>query len=80
MTPLLFRVELAFFRQQRCFFPGVKMTKEHNEQQIPADTVLKIAKEISVKFIEVGRLTPATFDATFKSIYRTIEETVAIDD
>ena len=56
------------------------MTKEHKAQPVPADTVLKIAKEISVKFIEVGRLTPATFDATFKSIYRTIEETVAIDE
>jgi hypothetical protein len=61
-------------------FSGVTMTKENREHQVPADTVLKIAKEISVKFIEVGRLTPATFDATFKSIYRTIEETVAIDD
>ena len=56
------------------------MTHKPKEQHINADTVLKIAKEISVKFIEVGRLTPATFDATFKSIYRTIEETVAVDD
>ncbi len=56
------------------------MTQKRTEQPVPADTVLKIAKEISVKFIEVGRLTPATFDATFKSIYRTIEETVASDD
>lgn len=50
------------------------------EQKVSADNVLKIAKEISVKFIEVGRLTPATFDQTFKSIYRTIEETVNSDD
>ncbi len=56
------------------------MSRENKERQVPADTVLKIAKEISVKFIEVGRLTPATFDQTFKSIYRTIEETVTIDD
>ena len=56
------------------------MTQTPKEQYVTADTVLKIAKEISVKFIEVGRLTPATFDATFKSIYRTIEETVAVDD
>ena len=56
------------------------MTREHKEHQVAADTVLKIAKEISVKFIEVGRLTPATFDTTFKSIYRTIEETLTIDD
>ena len=56
------------------------MTKISKEQPVSADTVVKLAKEISVKFIEVGRLTPATFDATFKSIYRTIEETVANDD
>jgi len=54
--------------------------KSDQQQQVPADTVLKIAKEISIKFIEVGRLTPATFDETFKSIYLTIEETVSNDD
>ena len=56
------------------------MTQKFKEQPVTADTVLKIAKEISIKFIEVGRLTPATFDATFKSIYLTIEETVTVDD
>jgi hypothetical protein len=50
------------------------------QQQVPADGILKIAKEISIKFIEVGRLTPATFDETFKAIYRTIDETVNHDD
>ncbi|MCP3887762.1 MAG: hypothetical protein GY702_02655 [Desulfobulbaceae bacterium] len=40
------------------------------------ETVLKIAKEITVKFIEVGRVTPATFDITFKNIYSTIDQTV----
>ena len=53
------------------------MTKPGQDTQpVSADTILKIAKEISVKFIEVGRLTPATFGETFKSIYRTIDETV----
>ncbi len=56
------------------------MPNNTKPQTVSTETVLKIAKEISVKFIEVGRLTPATFDATFKSIYQTIEETVAIDD
>lgn len=59
------------------------MTKSQaspEQQQVSADTVLKIAKEISVKFIEVGRLTPATFDETFRAIYRTIEETVQHDE
>ena len=56
------------------------MTTPPEEKRVPADAVLKIAKEISVKFIEVGRVTPATFDETFKSIYRTIEETVNSDE
>ncbi|MGA7278823.1 MAG: hypothetical protein WBW79_12865 [Desulfocapsaceae bacterium] len=57
-----------------------KSLSELGEQQVSADAILKIAKEISVKFIEVGRLTPATFDETFKAIYRTIDETVNPDD
>ncbi|MEK6202147.1 MAG: hypothetical protein N2A40_06985 [Desulfobulbaceae bacterium] len=40
------------------------------------ETLLKVAKEIVIKFIEVGRLTPATFEQTFDSIYNTIKETV----
>ena len=50
------------------------------EQSISDDTILKITKEIAVKFIEVGRLTPSTFNETFKEIHRTIEETVYNDD
>jgi hypothetical protein len=57
-----------------------KAQSELGEQQVSADGILKIAKEISVKFIEVGRLTPATFDETFKAIYRTIDETVNPDE
>ena len=50
------------------------------DRSISDDTVLKITKEIAVKFIEVGRLTPATFDETFKSIHRTISEAIQPDD
>jgi len=40
------------------------------------ETILKISKEIAVKFIEVGRITPATFPTTFTTIYATIHQTV----
>ena len=30
------------------------------------DTILKVAKEVVVKFIEVGRLSPSNFDDTFR--------------
>lgn len=43
---------------------------------VTQDTILKIAKEITVKFIEVGRITPATFDLTFNEIYSAIDKTV----
>jgi hypothetical protein len=38
--------------------------------------ILRASKEIAVKFIEVGRLSPAGFAETFKNIYRTIDNTV----
>ncbi|MCF8068598.1 MAG: hypothetical protein K9L30_08450 [Desulfobacterales bacterium] len=40
------------------------------------DQVLRTAKEIVVKFIETGRVSPTGFDETFKSIYRSISEAV----
>ncbi|MFZ0132616.1 MAG: hypothetical protein WAK95_08725 [Desulfobacterales bacterium] len=40
------------------------------------EQILKAAKEIVVKFIETGRLSPSGFGETFKSVYRTIEKTV----
>ena len=45
-------------------------------QGISDEAIFKVAKEIVVKFIEVGRLTPSGFDETFERIYRTIERTV----
>jgi len=43
---------------------------------VSEETVLKIAKEITVKFIEVGRITPATFEPSFRDIYSAIDKTV----
>ena len=38
--------------------------------------VLKITKEIVAKFIEVGRVSPTSFDEVFKSVYKSIKEAV----
>jgi hypothetical protein len=38
------------------------------------ENVLKVTKEIVAKFIEVGRVSPASFDETFKSVYRSVKE------
>ena len=47
------------------------MKKSSMEEQ-----VLRASKEIVVKFIEVGRISPTSFAEGFKTIYRAIDETV----
>jgi hypothetical protein len=46
---------------------------------VSSETVLKIAKEITVKFIEVGRITPNSFSTAFSDIYNAINKTVRGD-
>ena len=55
------------------------VTEQPGERRISDETILKMSKEIAVKFIEVGRLTPSTFNEVFREIHRTIEETVRSD-
>lgn len=40
------------------------------------EQVLKITKEIVAKFIEVGRVSPTTFDEVFKKVYKSVKEAV----
>ncbi|MGD9331642.1 MAG: hypothetical protein PVJ53_10045 [Desulfobacterales bacterium] len=40
------------------------------------EQVLRAAKEVVVKFIEAGRVSPAGFPETFRTIYQTIDQTV----
>ncbi|UCE52413.1 MAG: conjugal transfer protein TraB [Desulfobacterales bacterium] len=40
------------------------------------EQILRATKEIVVKFIEGGRISPAGFDDAFRGIYQTVEETV----
>ena len=40
------------------------------------DAILKVAKEVVIKFIEVGRLSPANFDESFRSIYKSVRDAV----
>ncbi|MCG6908892.1 MAG: hypothetical protein LJE94_02070 [Deltaproteobacteria bacterium] len=39
------------------------------------EQILRAVKEIVVKFIEAGRVSPTGFEETFKSVYRTVSET-----
>ncbi len=47
--------------------------------KVSEETILKISKEISVKFIEMGRITPTNFNENFTNIYSTIKNTVDYD-
>lgn len=40
------------------------------------EQILRASKEIAVKFIEVGRLSPGSFPETFRTIYEAIETTI----
>jgi len=40
------------------------------------EQILRAAKEIVVKFIETGRVSPTGFHEAFKNIYSTINDTV----
>lgn len=40
------------------------------------EKILNVSKEIVVKFIEVGRVSPASFPETFKDVYRAVKEAV----
>ncbi|MBC2711840.1 MAG: hypothetical protein HGJ94_12885 [Desulfosarcina sp.] len=58
------------------------MRKANQDEQI-----LRATKEIVVKFIETGRISPTGFPVAFKAIYRAVDETVrqsvdaeAVDD
>jgi len=43
---------------------------------VSEDAILKVAKEIVIKFIEVGRLAPANFDEMFRSVYNSVRSAV----
>lgn len=57
--------------------PPEKTAQQHEPaSKVSDETILKIAKEISIKFIEVGRITPTTFEQSFKNIFTAIDSTI----
>jgi len=40
------------------------------------EKILKVAKEVLVKFIEMGTVSPTNFDEKFRSVYLSIKDTV----
>jgi len=54
----------------------LETSPESASRPVNDEAILKVAKEVAVKFIEVGRLTPANFAETFLSIYKTVHDAV----
>lgn len=48
----------------------------HTEKPVAEEVIIKVAKEVAIKFIEVGRLTPGNFNETFKDLYTGIKTTL----
>lgn len=40
------------------------------------EKILKVAKEVVVKFIEMGTVSPTNFDEKFRSVFLTIKDTM----
>jgi len=42
----------------------------------PEELILKVTKEIIVKFIEVGRVSPTSFAEAFKAVNDTVRDSI----
>ncbi len=54
------------------------MSDQQKEQRynrpVTDEAIFKVTKEIVVKFIEVGRLTPANFEETYERVFTKVRE------
>jgi len=70
----------AFSLTGRALFVSATAARHPSDQENSMasidENILKAAKEIVVKFIECGRLSPSAFPEAFQNIYRTVEDTV----
>lgn len=46
------------------------------QKSVSDEVIIKVAKEVAIKFIEVGRLTPGNFNEIFKELYTGIKATI----
>ena len=44
------------------------------------ERILGITKEILVKFIEIGRVSPTQFDSVFQGVFQTIKSSISLDE
>jgi len=51
-----------------------KQIEKPYNRPVTDEAVFKVTKEIVVKFIEVGRLTPANFEETYERVFQTVKK------
>jgi hypothetical protein len=61
--------------RQRLFYFLGKVSKE-GKMQPDDEKFLRLSKEIIIKFIELGRVSPGNFEENFKSVFWTLKRTV----
>ena len=64
---------MAFLPWSRGFLTQAKVRSWMNADD---EKILKVTKEVLVKFIEMGTVSPTNFDEKFRSVYWTIKDTV----
>ena len=55
---------------------GENKGRNPENRPVTDEAIFKVTKEIVVKFIEVGRLTPANFEETYTRIFETVKKSV----
>jgi hypothetical protein len=64
---------MAFLPWSRGFLTQARVRSWMNADD---EKILKVTKEVLIKFIEMGTVSPTNFDEKFRSIYWTIKDTV----
>ena len=61
---------------------GKEKTVQSQQYNRPVtdEAIFKASKEIVVKFIEAGRVTPANFEETYQRVYSTVKQAVRLED
>lgn len=75
----MFGMEYLYRNAQRLTIKSSK-AKRIGMHSKTDEMILKTAKEIIVKFIEIRTVTPTTFYDHFQSIYTAVEKTVRKDE
>jgi hypothetical protein len=65
------------FQPAEASFPIKTLTRRAGRSMTPDDEkILKLAKEIVVKYIELGRVSPSGFEALFRTVFWALKRTV----